>query len=360
MLPFEEVTLASPNPIQRFFGQQSKGNASKEISNSLARARDVRQVLEDEVQAVADKYRAANKAWFRKELAEIYRLLLQHCLTDRHLSDDETAQLLHLKSILGLSDSDVGGIHDDVAQTVYEESVDEAISDGRLDTDERSFLDRLQTTLKLPKETADRIYGARATDYMSRYLASALEDERLSPDEEKELTAIAGSLGVNVEYEEKTKAMLDRSRLFWLIENGEVPTLGVDINLQKNESCYFQCDVNWHEHRRVTKRIRYSGPTARIKIVKGLYWRAGDLAVQSVSEDVLQHIDSGRLFVTNKRLIFMGGRKNTNIRLSKILDFTPYKNGVDIQKDTGKSPFLEFEKGVDVFCVILDRAIRDS
>ena len=119
--------------------------------------------------------------------------------------------------------------------------------------------------------------------------------------------------------------------------------------------------VQWYnyEHRRVMKRIRYGGPTLRIKIVKGVYWRAGDLAIQPVSEDVLMKIDSGQLFLTNKRLIFMGSMKNKVIRLQRILDFNAYKNGVDVQVTTGKSPFIEFSKDVSLFCMILGRVLRE-
>ena len=84
------------------------------------------------------------------------------------------------------------------------------------------------------------------------------------------------------------------------------------------------------------------------------------MSVQRITEDVLAHIDTGTMYLTNKRLILMGSRKNSTIRLNRILDFTPYRNGVDIQKDSGKSPFLKFDHDVDVFCLYLDRALRDS
>jgi hypothetical protein len=91
----------------------------------------------------------------------------------------------------------------------------------------------------------------------------------------------------------------------------------------------------------------------RIKIAKGLYWRAGSIGVHKISQDVLSLIDSGTAFLTNKRIIFMGGKKNTNIALNKILDINPYSNGVEIHKATGKSPFIEISNNADIFCMIL-------
>ena len=41
------------------------------------------------------------------------------------------------------------------------------------------------------------------------------------------------------------------------------------------------------------------------------------------------------------------------------IDFTPYRDGIDLQKDSGKSPFLAFEEGVDVFALILNRLLYE-
>jgi hypothetical protein len=56
----------------------------------------------------------------------------------------------------------------------------------------------------------------------------------------------------------------------------------------------------------------------------------------------------------------MGGKGNKTIALNKILDFDAYSNGVDIQKDTGKSPFLQFTKNTDVFSVILAKLLSEK
>jgi hypothetical protein len=87
--------------------------------------------------------------------------------------------------------------------------------------------------------------------------------------------------------------------------------------------------------------------------MKGVYYRVGSINVQKVSEDYWQTIDSGDIYLTNKRIIFMGTKGNKTIPISKILDFKPYKNGVDIQKDSGRSPFFEFDQNVDIFSMML-------
>lgn len=253
----------------------------------------------------------------------------------------------------------VDEIHNEVAASIYQKGVEEAIADGRLNSNEKVFLEKLQRDLRLPDETAQRIYSAKAKEYLERYLKVAISDERFSPGEEKEINAIFESLGVKIIYDEETKSLLNRYRLYWIIENESLTEIEVGIKLQRDEKCYFDCDVDWHEYRSVTRPVQYVGPTLRTKSARDFYCRMSDLDVQKISDDLLNYINSGRLFLTNKRLIFMGTQNNTAIELTKILDFIPYKNGVKIQEESGKISFLVFDKDIDIFAVTLGRVIQD-
>jgi len=73
---------------------------------------------------------------------------------------------------------------------------------------------------------------------------------------------------------------------------------------------------------------------------------------------VWQNIDGGKIYLTNKRLIFMGKKGNKTIAINKSLDIEPFKNGVFIQKESGKGPFLEFSDNVDIFSMILVRLMN--
>ncbi len=79
----------------------------------------------------------------------------------------------------------------------------------------------------------------------------------------------------------------------------------------------------------------HAGPTMRVKIANGVYWRAGALNLKPVTCDALVQIDTGRVFLTNKRLLFMGTKKNTSIQPNRILDITKHSDGVGIEKDAG-------------------------
>lgn len=356
--PFTVKQLISQNFFQRLFGKIPKENAIIEINNLLAT--QFGETCAADIESLENTYRVNLHKKFLNELKQFYRDFLEHCFADKAISDGEVAELFHLKNLLGLHDQQVDEIHNQVAQLHYKQAVAEALADGRLEDSEKNFLEKLQKDLKLDAEIAKGIYTANARELLLKYLSSATSDERLSLEEEKELNAIAKNLSIEIVPSEETKTLLERYRLYWLIENGDLPKVEVDIILQRKEHCCFTCPVEWYEQRRITKRINYGGPTFRIRIAKGVYLRGGSVSIQRISEDVLTYIDSGYIYLTNKRLICKGDRKNATIALSKIIDFEPYNNGVEIHKPTGKSPFLKFDRGVDVFTMMLGRLVTEN
>jgi hypothetical protein len=73
-------------------------------------------------------------------------------------------------------------------------------------------------------------------------------------------------------------------------------------------------------------------------------------------------VDHGILYVTNKRLIFTGSRRaNTTIRLTSVLAITPYSDGVEIQKTTGRNQIFIFQNtDAEVGNAIISAALYQS
>jgi hypothetical protein len=358
--PFYKLPPEKPSFFQRLLGRHPRRNAYIELVNALAAAPTIEKISAAFVGGLNARYRLNLTRDYKHDVEALFEKYLRHSLEDKAFSQEELNDLKHLKLLFGLTDNEAEALRRRAVEQVYGSAVGTAIGDHRLSEAERAYLEALQNDLLLPAEVAQRIYRDQAEQKMQNYFKGATSDARLSPDEESELEAIASSLGVTVAHDPKSLALYHRLRLYWLIENGEVPTIPVDIRLQKNEACYAEERVDWYENRTVTRRVRYAGVGGRVRIAKGIYLRLGEVAVQPVQEDILKHIDSGTVFLTNKRLIFMGVRKNTTIQLKKVLDFVPYSNGIEIEKETGKSPFLQFSNELDLFALKLDRALRDA
>jgi flavin-binding protein dodecin len=57
----------------------------------------------------------------------LYRRYLAHCLEDKVLTEEENADLEHLRSLLHLDPGDVSAVHDEVAQEVYGKAIAEVL-----------------------------------------------------------------------------------------------------------------------------------------------------------------------------------------------------------------------------------------
>ncbi len=356
---YKQQSLKEQSFLQKLLKQQPSENAFIELNNLLA-TNEIREISLEKINQISYKYKINLTKKFSKRLLDLYSTALKHFLIDRKLSDSEIDNLKSLKQILNLTDSQIESIHNQLTSQIYEESYKEAISDGHLSEEEKQFLENLQKELRLPENLENKISDEVRSNYMNNFMEKVLADERLSPDEVFEMETITKNLNINMGLDEKTKAVLERYKLFWFLENGEIPTINTILNLQRGEECYFKTTAEWYELRTITKRINYGGPTARVKIMKGVYYRVGSVGVNRVTSTELKLINRGTLYLTNKRLIFTSSDKNSTIKLEKILSFTPYSDGIELEKETGKNPTIMFNSNVEMFCIILSRLLKEN
>ena len=120
------------------------------------------------------------------------------------------------------------------------------------------------------------------------------------------------NLGVKVMHDADTQRLVERFKLLARIDAGELPMIQSSLILQRGEVCHAQFSCVLKELRVVTKGVAYHGPTGRIRVMKGLSWRYGYVSVHPVRSEELRQLDSGTLFITNKRLLFNGHSKNVS------------------------------------------------
>lgn len=352
---YKEISLHDQNLIQKFFNRLPKENAFIEINNLLAlHENNIETITTDKILQIGEKYKVDFKKSVKTKLLDLFKKYLMDCLQEKKLTQSQVDTLNHLKKILFLDEKETQKIIEKETEDIFDKQVRQTFDSGKMDDSKWDSLEKLKSDLLIPSESATEIYKQYAEDIIEKYMKNAISDKRYSPEEEQGLNELAKNYGANLKIDQDTEKLLKRFRLFWEIDNGILPIIKSEINLQKSESLHFVTYVTWKEQRKVTKRYNYGGPTARIKIAKGVYYRLGSMSVRPQSEDVWQAIDAGKLYLTSKRLIFMGDRGNKTIPINKILDFKPYSNGVDIQKDSGKSPFLMFSNDTELFSMILN------
>ncbi len=132
------------------------------------------------------------------------------------------------------------------------------------------------------------------------------------------------------------------------LQNGSIPIKfsgSSPVMLKKDESISIIMEnINLQEPRAVRQtRAAYGGPT--IRVAKGVSFRLGGASARSESHDEIKVIDQGKLVLTNKRLIFIGTKRTINIDLRKIMAITPYRDGIESQRENKQKP--EYFTGTD-------------
>jgi len=356
--PFKETTAAAAGLLSRVFLRARPDAADAEIRSLLATT-PPREVYRAQIDATFKKHRVGERDR-RRMLDELWKEALGILAGDDVITDEEASYLTELRSTLDVPEATAKRFEAEILHPKYEALVRRTIADGYLSNAERRQLTSLAKALRLAPAETEVIYRKSAGDLLQSTLESAVADQRLSPTEFREYSLLAQRLGLDPNLDEATKAKLHRYALLWRIENGEMPTVPVSINLQRGEVCHFRGGAAWHEMRTRTERVTYSGTSVSIPIVKGVRYRVGSYKPQRVTREELTQIDVGEFYLTNKRIVFDGAQRNTTIRYSSLLGVTPYADGIKLEKSSGRSPYLLFTGDVEVVTVILSAAMAQA
>lgn len=355
--PFYKSTLEPASIWSKLTGKRLEKNAIVEINNLLAE-KPLLEITAEDILTILDTYQLKLHTNFTDgSLRELYKIYLRYCFEDNHLDEEEIKRLKHLKRLLGLSEQDVDMAHHRVCQEIYERELEVALEDYRLDEKERRFLKDLRTKLQLPAEVADRLYQHKAESIIFQFIKGTLADERLSSQEEDELDTLVEQLQIEPKMDDATQRQLATYRLLWQIENRDLPVFHVPIELLQYEKCHFLMDAGWHDDSSSPKDTP-NGPPLAAKLLEGSYWRPAEGLV--LSENMKQDAPTGKLYLTNQRLIFRTEKQEKYIRLDNILDFRTYQDGIFVYNNKGQNVILATPTQADVFAILLGRVLRDK
>lgn len=354
---FQEVPLVEASFFQKLFKQLPVENSVIELNNLLAK-HPILEISRRRVNEIEKRYQIKLEDEFKLNLEEFYAVYLNSCLEDGSLRDEDFDNLNHLRVILSLDENTAKQLHHKIGEIVYRRFFEKAVSNGRLIRREEDFLEKIENDLELPKHMVKKISDETKKTFLENYVQNIIRDLELSPNKEQEINNIAESLKTDLNFNKETTEKLQRLHLYWNLENLPLSTVSCDIEIQKSEQCYFKIyNVKWHELRAIRQKpLSYN---ANFKIFKQLYVNSGSFKTRKYDPNFIRYIDYGNLYLTNKRIIFTGNKKNINIRFEKIFKLTPQSDGLEIDKETGKIAVIQLPKLADEFCMILNRLINE-
>ena len=149
------------------------------IEDLLACAEGVRTVGVEAIQEICEDLGVSLRQKYLSDRKHLYRRYLAYCLEDRKLSEQENADLEHLRSLLHLAMDDVVAVHDEVAREVYGKAIQEVLADLKLDPEEESFLRRLRGELRLSERVAGQLLVEGERNARDHALRKASSRDRL-------------------------------------------------------------------------------------------------------------------------------------------------------------------------------------
>ena len=294
------------------------------------------------VSAIVEAYGLSGRGT-RTVCMHAFACAVEAAVADANIEQGEYDYLEATKSALSISDTESQTVFDASSETTLRGVIDGALTDHVLSAEEKTRLRTLAANLRVSTATLTRLTQEPAQRILQHRADEILADQRLSPDDERELRELARSVGGALTLDAGTEQTLGRYRLLWQLDNGILPTINAPIALQRGEVCHHAVAVQWLEPRRVTTSVSYAGVDASIRIVRGVRFRIGNVTPVRHTTDRLTRIDAGTLYITSKRLILRGATRNITVRLASVLSFEVYANGVEVQKASGRPPFIELD-----------------
>lgn len=279
----------------------------------------------------------------RDTLATVYDRAVKSFVADAELSQDEAAYLDRLRIALGISATQAAGMLREAVRPHVEAIVRRAVADRRIDAAERDTLNALPARLGLMGGDVRDMVQSIIAPIVTEELTARIKDRRYSPSDEAAVRDLAAALGVtDLSFDRVVERQLAHLRTLWNIENGTLPVITAPIALQRGEVCHASFPCGWSEYRTRTERIGYSGLSTSIRIAKGVSYRVGTVRPRSVTRTELVELDRGTAYLTSKRVIFDGASANKALRWSALLGVQLYSDALQLEKASGKPPYLMF------------------
>lgn len=178
---------------------------------------------------------------------------------------------------------------------------------------------------------------------LNKAATNFLKNGIITDDEQRKIDDFVSYLSLSLntipaKYKSSDISKLGQVTILKNIQRGIVPlnTISVPILLGKRETILWTYnDVTLYQEK-ITKE--WIGRTSgfNIRIMKGVYYRTGQMKGKPVEHSTMELNGIGTLYITNINLIFLSSQKAIKIPFNKIIGITPYSDGVEVHKDGTK------------------------
>lgn len=242
----------------------------------------------------------------------------------------------------------------------FKKELERAAADGVLDAKEKTFLEKLSSDLAIDQQYVNELRETNAKNQVKHYIDNIKQSRRFSPKDEQNIKQILDGLNIASDLSNEFK----KERALWLYENEgkfELIPKTVDINLDKKELCYFSCYGEWKQVANVKQYVGSHGTSVSFRVAKGVRISTGRSVPIYKQYETIKDISIGTVFITNKRIVFSGNKKSTNLTYKRILNFNSGSDYVEIIKSSGKPDIIKMDEiDIDYLRMILNEILKEN
>ena len=212
-------------------------------------------------------------------------------------------------------------------------------SDGEISHEE----ERRIKELLMEAELTDKQQSQGFIQAYKKAYEHVMSDEVVTQQEHEALKRIQRLFNIPSDKISAELQVLDKHKVLRQIQSGILPTCHTNIILKKGEVAHFSYFADLIEERAV--RGRYQGGSAGVsfRVAKGVNFRVGQSRGTYHSDREPVAVSSGKLIVTNKRIIFDGDKKGFNITIGQLLSYEVFDNSILVKPTRGNPRLVEFK-----------------
>jgi hypothetical protein len=239
----------------------------------------------------------------------------------------------------------------------YSKALTAAIADHEITETEKRELEAIVTEHGLRRSDLVKAHQKAFTDIFE----TVLSDQRITEAEKGQLEQLATYFATPLKELGFDQDRFNRGWFLNGIETGklaEMTNAPPEVRIAENDKLRYLCVANACRRKRITTRVNYTGLSTSIKILPGVRYRIGSIAVAPVTHESIVAEDAGFFWITDQEVCYKGARKHFEIPIKK-LAYCEMSDGVmALFKQGRETPFLirmfDYEIPLGIISVLLN------
>ncbi len=308
----------------------------------------------------------------RQEVIErLFKKCVERAWSDGELSETESRSLKWIGQKIGLSDSEANRLMVDRALDEFDKIFCESLNDGQIDDREQALLQRVAAACdSTPQLLIQSRFQQQGEGFIRNLFVECWKDGKLDSEEWNSIKTTMTMIGMT-EPEFRTAIQAPAKQI---IEHS-LADFQSDGEISKGEEHWLEWMLNnliWdrdfssYVRGQITETKLFSaivaGQLPSINPPNGVALRAGELvhycgpsdfsSVRRRSKSTSTQLTCGSVIITDDRMVFVSPESSFQILHTRVLGFSHYRNGFDLQCSGKGAGFYDFGDGNRLACAI--------